>query len=282
MPNIHKSALQINGRSFKSVDDYALHGRGCATSHPNRYQIERNDERIRSARIDVERIGGIEIDIQFIHLTLNDNGAISEAQRARQVAVLNEAYSAAGVTFRYDPATVKVHESAEWFVMDHGSVAERYAKSALRASPERHLNFYTAGLTAGLLGWATFPWELEGDRDRDGVVILYSTLPGGDAEPYNLGLTAVHEIGHWLGLYHTFQGGCDAFGDHVGDTTSHSGPNSGTPDDLKPNNACKEGEVAPVHNYMNYVDDGWMTEFTRGQVERIKMHLAEYRRGFLT
>ena len=85
------------------------------------------------------------------------------------------------------------------------------------------------------------------------------------------------EIGHWLGLYHTFQGGCSATGDHVGDTVAHSGPNYGKPEVGLPHNACKEGENAPVQNFMNYVDDDWMDRFTAGQVTRMRDMVGAFR-----
>jgi len=61
------------------------------------------------------------------------------------------------------------------------------------------------GEGAGLLGYSTFPWDYNDKTFLDGVVVLYSSLPGGTLAPYNKGRTLTHEIGHWLGLYHTFQ-----------------------------------------------------------------------------
>lgn len=272
--------VTINNKSYDSLDEFVLQGRGCATTRPNHYQVQRNDERISRFRT-FERAERIDISIHFVHIMDGDLGKISLDQRVEQIRVLNDAFNSMGVYFSYDEDQVIHHNNPEWYRMDHGSAEEREAKSQLQKSPQTHLNFYTAGISGGLLGWATFPWELDGDPAKDGVVLLDESLPLGNAEPFNLGQTATHEIGHWLGLYHTFQGGCGEFGDHVSDTPAHSSPNSGTPEDGLPHNACNTGEFAPIHNYMNYVHDEWMTEFTGEQEERIWNHIQIYRNDLL-
>ena len=83
-------------------------------------------------------------------------------------------------------------------------------------------------------------------------------------------------MGHWLGLWHTFQDGCNGVGDELDDTPSHSRPVFGCPGDGR-NGACSPDEKAPIHNYMNYTDDACMTEFTPGQIGRMKDLIQLYR-----
>jgi hypothetical protein len=262
--------------------------RRCATDQPSTGDRARIASYEANYLQEVQEVGlGVIIPVRFIHvLDETGVGAISAQQRADQIDVLNNAYAPTGVSFSYREDETTEVRNDEFFTMGHASRAERQCKSQHQAiTPEKGLNFYTANPGGGLLGWATFPYEMEGDPAMDGVVMLYTTLPEGTAEPYNLGMTAVHEVGHWLGLYHTFQDGCFPPGDEVSDTPAHSGPNYGKPADAdQPHNLCPSsphGTECPVHNYMNYVDDDWMNEFTPGQVSRIFAQIGMFRTDLL-
>jgi len=195
-----------------------------------------------------------------------NNGLISNSDVNAQINVLNAAFAPHDVSFSLQ--SIDFTDNPNWFYMEPGTTAESQAKSALNVDPATTLNVYS--VETSYLGWATFPWNLDSNPDDDGVVVLWASLPNGPAVPYDEGDTATHEIGHWLGLYHTFQGGCSKQNDLVEDTAPEREPAFGCP---VGRDTCRRGGVDPITNFMDYVDDFCMIEFTTGQTER--MHAAK-------
>ncbi len=204
------------------------------------------------------------------------DGNIPESQITAQINVLNGAF-APSATFTL--AETDRTFNATWFSAGQGSTAERDMKALLRRGTADDLNIYSLAPAGDLLGWATFPWSYTAAPSGDGVVVLFSSLPGGTAEPYNQGDTATHEVGHWLGLYHTFQGGCNKSGDLVADTPAERSPAFGCPQGRDTCKGKAGAGIDPINNFMDYTDDACMFEFTAGQRARMDAQWSTYRDG---
>ena len=210
------------------------------------------------------------------------NGDVPNSMITTQIDALNAGFE--GLTggqptpFSFVLAAVDRTINPGWFAMAPGSTAERQAKAALRQGGRDALNIYTTnGAGGSYLGWATFPWNYATDPLGDGVVVLYSSLPGGGAVPYDEGDTATHEVGHWLGLYHTFQGGCSSDNDYVVDTPAERDAAFGCPVGRDTCTGRKAAGLDPIENFMDYTDDDCMFAFTGEQSTRMSGMYQQYR-----
>ncbi|MEO1008071.1 MAG: zinc metalloprotease [Planctomycetota bacterium] len=219
-------------------------------------------------------------------------GDMSDARVRSQIDILNEDFRAIPGSLGGDGADVGIEfylatedpdgmpttgitrtTNNTWF-RDQGDYW-----TPLHWDTNRYLNIYT-NEASGALGYV--PGLPQGGivgRTNDRVVVLYSSF-GRDAPlfPFDQGRTATHEVGHWLGLYHTFSGGCgsatscNTTGDLICDTNGQNSPTFGCP---SASSSC--GLPAPFDNYMDYSDDRCMERFTPEQANRMRCTLENWR-----
>ena len=265
--------LVENLATFLGSDGTWKTGIRCGAPSPTREEAQR----VRKAlgRFFMQKREGREkalvIPVAF-HVVRHSDGSadVTDQQIDTQIDVLNDAYRDVGYQFILQ--SVDRVDNTNW------STSSRYEipmKIALAVNPAATLNIYACDLSNGLLGYSYLPYSYNEDSFMQGVVVLYSSLPGGSAYPYNEGDTVTHEVGHYLGLYHTFENGCTSPGDEVDDTPYEASPTSGCP--AERDSCTRDPGQDPIHNFMDYSDDVCMDEFTVEQGARMDAMVATYK-----
>jgi hypothetical protein len=211
-----------------------------------------------------------------VHNIVTSKGAghVSDGRIRSQLAVLNTAYGPAKIQFEL--ASVERVVNDQWSKMEGTRRTRREIAmlSHLGRDTYTSLNFYIVPeMDSTWVGKATFPWNLEKSPRLDGVIVVARSLPG--KELRYQGHIAVHEVGHWLGLEHTFEGGCTGLtDDSVSDTPRERGPSY----------TCDRRDTCPgergfdsTDNFMNYGTDLCPKRFTSGQIARMRRLLVKYR-----
>ncbi len=275
--------FEFNGRLWKNHDEFLEYGR-CATEKLSEDEIQRIEDEIQLFKSNQRLVDGYESNVTggtinvYFHVirsgTSVSQGNIPDTMIANQMAVLNAAFNPWGWSFNL--VSVDRTTNSTWYTAT-GGTAERNMKTALRKGTADDLNIYTSNPGGGLLGWATFPSSYNSYPHMDGVVLLHSSLPGGSAAPYNFGDTGTHEVGHWMGLYHTFQGGCNGNGDLVSDTAAEKSAAFGCP--IGRDSCRNKPGFDPITNFMDYTDDSCMDRFSLGQDSRMDTQFTTYRYG---
>jgi hypothetical protein len=242
-------------------------------SAKERAAVEKRTKEILAAKRT--KPGGSSVPV-YVHVMADATGIgdVTDAQVTQQVAELNQDYaggessSASNTGFTFTLAGVDRYYNSTW----HKDKQSTTYRSQTRQGGKNALNIWVVDFS--YLGIATFPWDYAKSPSIDGIRVSYTSLPGGSATNYNQGKTATHEAGHWLGLYHTFQGGCTTTNDEVSDTPAQSSATSGCPEGR---DSCSLPGLDPIHNYMDYSYDPCYDQFTPGQTTRMQQMFSAYR-----
>ena len=254
----------------------------CGTRMPSAEALDQIEQKVARAREKIRPTQTVPVWVHVINKGAGfANGDLSESTIRNQIRVLTDSFAGrtGGATspFTFQLAGVTRTTNATWFEqMANSFEVELEVKRALKRGGADTLNIYTVD-GGPYLGFAYYP-NIVNDATfavLDGVVLDWRSLPGGTFALYSEGDTAPHEVGHWLALLHTFDGGCSAKGDLVADTESERSPAFACP--IGRDTCTGRPGPDPIFNFMDYTQDSCMFMFTAGQVERMQAAWAAFR-----
>lgn len=211
------------------------------------------------------------------HVIRTDDGLVGHVttdQINQQIDVLNAAF--VNSIFRFSLHSVGQVNNSVWF----NWVDEGVMKQTLVIDPAHVMNIYSLEMPAPTLGVSEYAGTYPEDGYLSGIILDYKTFPGGSEPNFGEGDNAVHEVGHFTGLIHTFEGGCGALPEHtdlVDDTPYEETPDVFPSPCINGYNTCDQPGDDPIHNYMSYTDDACKYEFTPGQIVRLEEQMTLFR-----
>ncbi len=298
--------IQHRGRLFESWNAWREantgHDHRCGTPSPSESTNQSGIAGIESTDCDISQtnpsddydpsLENLVIPI-VVHVIANDDGSLGDIEYSRivrQVEILNDDFNGVGVGSDSLSADSRIRfvlaptdpdgvpsigvtwtNNSSWF-----NDQEAYWDT-LAWDPTRYLNIYTT-TAGGAYGYVPFfPAEGPVGESTDRVVVAWDVfgVGGPSTSPKDLGRTLTHEVGHYLGLFHTFEGGCGAAnclesGDLICDTPPQSVPTT-TCWGL----SCDSTDA--VDNFMNYSWEICMSGFSEQQLRRMRCTLKTYR-----
>jgi hypothetical protein len=258
----------------------------CGTRQPSLEEVEQIEAQISRARGKVKRTATIPVWVHVINKGSGfANGDVPEDMIRAQIRVLDASFAGgtggAGTGFDFQLAGITRTTNEDWFEsLVTNFEVELEAKRALKRGGPETLNIYT--IDGGpYLGFAYYPNIVTNATYAvlDGVVLDWRSLPGGTFAIYSEGDTAPHEVGHWLALYHTFEGKCSVKNDYVSDTPAEFAPAFFCPVGRDTCIGTSKPGLDPIFNFMDYSQDSCMFMFTAGQAERMQAAWAVFRAG---